>query len=87
MGAREVVGRGMKKISLDKNLTKSTAIWKAPFRPISTGPIRRITYAKTFLSVKAIKRRNSIERSAVINPVSLITLVELKKEGEKATKV
>ena len=38
-GARAEVGRGIKKISLVNNLTKSRAIWKAPFRPITAGPI------------------------------------------------
>lgn len=39
-GAKAVLGRGIKKISLVNNLTKSNAIWKAPLRPITAGPIR-----------------------------------------------
>lgn len=42
MGASEVEGLGIKNISLARNLTKSATIWNAPFRPISTGPTRRI---------------------------------------------
>jgi len=73
MGANAVVGLGIKNISFAKNLIKSAPIWKAPFRPINTGPIRRITYANTFRSVKAINNKNKIDISDIINPVSLIT--------------
>ena len=41
IGARAVLGRGIKKISLVNNLTKSNAIWNAPFLPIIAGPILR----------------------------------------------
>jgi hypothetical protein len=64
----------MKKISFDRNLTKSTAIWKAPFRPIRTGPTRRITYAKTLRSVSAMNRRKRMEIKDIIKPVSLMAL-------------
>lgn len=42
IGANADVGLGIKKVSLVNNLTKSSKIWKEPFRPIKVGPIRRI---------------------------------------------
>lgn len=40
-GAKAELGRGIKKISFVSNFIKSRAIWKAPFLPITAGPIRR----------------------------------------------
>ena len=75
IGANEVDGLGIKNISLAKNLTKSATIWKAPFRPINTGPTRRMTYAKILRSDKAINSRNNIDRRQIKSPVSLIVLI------------
>ena len=77
-GANEVVGRGIKKISLVKNLTRSATIWKAPLRPIRTGPTLRITYAKIFRSLNAINNKNNIESRQTNNPVSLIAFIWVK---------
>ena len=73
MGARAVVGRGIRKISFVNSLKRSNAIWNAPLRPINEGPIRRIAYAKTFRSVKTTNSVNKTENKAIIKPLSLIT--------------
>lgn len=39
IGASAVVGRGIKKTSFVRSLTRSKTIWKAPFLPIIAGPI------------------------------------------------
>lgn len=74
-GASNAVGRGKKNNSFERHLKRSAAIWNAPFRPIRTGPIRFMTYAKIFRSVKATKSNTRIDNNAIINPVSLINLL------------
>ena len=71
MGAEVVVGRGIKKSSLVISLSKSTRIWKAPFRPIKIGPIRRITKAKSLRSPRATNKSTSMYKIAVIKDRSL----------------
>lgn len=83
MGANDVAGLGIKKISFDKNLTRSTTIWKDPFRPIKTGPTLLITYAKIFLSARAINNKKSIDSRQTNNPVSLIISIIIKREERK----
>lgn len=58
IGASKEDGRGIKKISLVTNLTKSKRIWNIPLRPIKTGPNLLWAYAKNFLSTKTTKRVN-----------------------------
>jgi len=76
MGASAVVGRGIKNTSLDKNLNKSAAIWNEPFRPINTGPTRRITYANTLRSVSAINSRNNMDSRQRVKDISLIITLQ-----------
>jgi len=71
MGANAVVGRGIKKVSFVTSLNKSSAIWKAPFRPIKTGPIRRIANAKSLRSVNTTNKVYNTVKSAIIRWPSL----------------
>ena len=71
IGAKVVVGRGTRKSSLAISLKRSTKIWKAPFRPIRMGPIRRMIKARTFRSPNATNNITSIYKTAVINDKSL----------------
>lgn len=71
IGAKAEVGRGIKKISFVSNLIKSKAIWKAPFLPITAGPIRRWAYAKNFLSVNTTNKAKKTEKRHIIKPNSL----------------
>lgn len=71
IGAKAVVGLGIKKTSLVSILNKSKAIWKAPFLPIIAGPIRLCAYAKNFLSTKTTNNVKKTEKSAKIKADSL----------------
>ena len=54
IGAVTVVGRGIKKISLDNILKRSATIWNAPLRPIKVGPIRLWAKANILRSNKTM---------------------------------
>lgn len=72
IGAATVVGRGIKKTSLVSILNKSAKIWKAPFRPINVGPIRRWAKANILRSVKTINKTVKTQVKANINENSWI---------------
>ena len=70
IGAITVAGRGIRNISFVSILNKSAKIWKAPFRPINVGPIRRWANAKSLRSVNTTKSVSNITKKLDINACS-----------------
>jgi hypothetical protein len=66
IGTKLVVGRGIKNVSLVTSLTKSNAIWKAPFLPINMGPTLLIAYASSFRSTRTTNKVKRTEKRAKI---------------------
>lgn len=78
IGAKVVVDRGIINISLVNNLNRSAKICQAPFLPIKVGPIRLWENAKTFRSVKTVKRVSNTTSNELSNIASDIVFKNIK---------
>ena len=65
IGAREVVGLGIIKISFVNILTRSAKTWNAPLRPIKVGPILLWANANNFRSDKTTKSVSKTTNNAL----------------------